>query len=183
MSIRDARREAAIERMADHVLANGLAGSSLRPLARAAGTSDRMLLYYFADKDELLAVTLERVAVRLAGLLDAALPAGTRLAPDLLLGAIWSGMTSPAMQPFLRVWLELAAGSARGDEPHRAIAGQIAELFHGWIADRVDGPDDTRAATASFLFVALEGAMLIDALGRRDLADAGIADAISRSGR
>lgn len=183
MSIRESRRESAIERMADHVLAHGLAASSLRPLARAAGTSDRMLLYYFDDKDALLAATLERVALRLAGLLDAALPAGTRLAPDRLLDAIWSGMTSPAMAPFLRVWLELAAGSARGDEPHRTVSGGIADLFHGWIAERLDVPPDTRAATASFLFVALEGAMLIDALGRRDLAEAGLRDAISRSAR
>lgn len=178
MSIRDARREAAIERMADHVLAEGLAGSSLRPLARAAGTSDRMLLYYFADKDELLAVTLERVATRLAGLLDAALPAGTKLPPDPLLLAIWTGMTSPAMQPYLRVWLELAAGSARGEQPHRSIAGAIANIFHGWIADRLDLPETSRGGVASRLFVLLEGAMLIDALGRRDLAEAGLRAAL-----
>ena len=54
MNIRNDRREAAIERMADHVLSEGLAAGTLRPLAAAAGTSDRMLLYYFADKDELL---------------------------------------------------------------------------------------------------------------------------------
>lgn len=172
MSIRDARREAAIERMADHVLAHGLAGASLRPLAKAAGTSDRMLLYYFRDKDELLAVTLERVATRLAALLEAAVPAGMRLAPETLLQAVWEGMSTPLMQPFLRVWLELAAGSARGEQPQREVAGRIADLFHGWLADRVDDPD--AAAVAAGLFVKLEGAMLIEALGRRELAEIGL---------
>ena len=62
MNTRDERREAAIERMADHVLAEGLAAATLRPLAAAAGTSDRMLLYYFADKDELLTATLARIS-------------------------------------------------------------------------------------------------------------------------
>ena len=54
MNFRNERREAAIERMADYVLSEGLGAATLRPLAAAAGTSDRMLLYYFADKDELL---------------------------------------------------------------------------------------------------------------------------------
>jgi AcrR family transcriptional regulator len=172
MSIREARREAAIERMADHVLAEGLAGASLRPLARAAGTSDRMLLYYFRDKDELLAVTLERVAIRLAALLEAAVPAGTRLPPETLLQAVWAGMSSPELQPFLRVWLELAAGSARGEQPQREVAGRIADLFHGWLADRVDAAEPAKIAAG--LFVRLEGAMLIEALGRRELAEAGL---------
>ncbi|MFN9375915.1 MAG: hypothetical protein ACK564_02585 [Novosphingobium sp.] len=44
MSIRDAQREAVIERLAGHLLAHGLARTSLRQLAQAAGVSDRMLL-------------------------------------------------------------------------------------------------------------------------------------------
>ena len=50
----DSRRTEIVERLADHVLAHGLSASSLRPLAKAAGTSDRMLLYYFADKSEMM---------------------------------------------------------------------------------------------------------------------------------
>ena len=54
----DTRRAAILERIADHILANGLSASSLRPLAKAAGTSDRMLLYYFADKAEIITAAL-----------------------------------------------------------------------------------------------------------------------------
>jgi len=38
------RHDALIDWLADHVLAHGLSASSLRPLAKAAGTSGRMLL-------------------------------------------------------------------------------------------------------------------------------------------
>src|SRR5580693_6683546 len=76
MSIRDERREAAIERMADHLLLEGLGAATLRPLAAAAGTSDRMLLYYFSDKDELLSATLQRLAARMTAQLDEAVPIG-----------------------------------------------------------------------------------------------------------
>ena len=56
------RREELTEAAADYVLDHGLIGLSLRPLAAALGTSDRMLLYHFADKDDLVA-TVFRAAV------------------------------------------------------------------------------------------------------------------------
>lgn len=177
MRVRDQRREQAIDHMADHVLATGLAGVRLRSLAAAAGTSDRMLLYYFKDKDELLAAALERVATRLAGLLDLAFPAGTRLPAAKLLQAVWAGVGAPAMQPYMRVWLELAAGSARDEEPHRAIGGRIADLFHAWIVARLDAPSEIRAQAAALLFAKIEGLALLDALGRRDLVDLALAEA------
>ena len=52
MNIRDTQRAAVTERLSSHILAHGLARSSLRELAAAAGVSDRMLLYYFDDKSE-----------------------------------------------------------------------------------------------------------------------------------
>lgn len=58
----DTRRQQILERLADHVLAHGMQAASLRPLAAAAGTSDRMLLHYFADKEELITATLALVA-------------------------------------------------------------------------------------------------------------------------
>ena len=47
-------RETLLPLLAAYVLENGLADVSLRPLAKAAGTSDRMLLYHFGSKEELV---------------------------------------------------------------------------------------------------------------------------------
>ena len=74
MNIRAKRRDDAVEHMADHLLSEGLSAATLRPLAAAAGTSDRMLLYYFADKEEILSATLRRVAERMLLQLDEAIP-------------------------------------------------------------------------------------------------------------
>ena len=57
-----ARREALAERATDWALEHGLIGLSLRPLAAAIGTSDRMLLYHFADRDDLVGATGPRAA-------------------------------------------------------------------------------------------------------------------------
>ena len=176
MSIRDERREAAIERMADHLLSEGLAGASLRPLAAAAGTSDRMLLYYFTDKDELLAATLARVAERMTASLDQALPPGARRPFDALLAEVWAALGSEAIRPFMHLWLDLAAGAARALEPHRAIAGGIADGFLGWVESRLDvGPEGDRSRSAALLLATIEGLLVLDAVGRRTIADSAVA--------
>lgn len=169
MTTRDQRRAAAVERMADHLLAHGLAGASLRPLAAAAGTSDRMLLYYFADKDELLAATLAAVAGRLTVMLDAALPAGVRLPYDPLLAAVWAAVGSPSLSPYMRLWLELAAAAAGGLQPHRDVAAAIMQGFVDWAGGHLADPDPDAVAR---LLATVEGCLFLDAVGRRDLADA-----------
>ena len=48
------RKKIITEKMADHILSNGLQSSSLRQISAAAETSDRMLLYYFTNKEDML---------------------------------------------------------------------------------------------------------------------------------
>lgn len=177
MTIRDERRQAAIERMADHILAEGLGAATLRPLAAAAGVSDRMLLYYFADKDEVLAATLERIAARMVAQLDRAVPAEPRLSFSVLLEAVWAALDSLSLRPFMHVWLDLASGAARGVQPHRHIAGAIADGFLAWTAARLDHEGDASRFMATF-----EGLYLLKAIGRGDMANAALADLIARPG-
>ncbi len=68
----DDKRALILDKLADHVLAHGLSASSLRPLAKAAGTSDRMLIYYFADKSALIAAVLQHIAGRMVTLMESA---------------------------------------------------------------------------------------------------------------
>ena len=179
MIIRDDRREAAIELMADHLLRTGLAGASLRPLAAAAGTSDRMLLYYFQDRDALLAATLERVAQRLTLRLDAALPEGARLTPQALLCAVWSGLGSDDLQPFMHLWLDLAAPAARGVQPHADIAGAIADGFLKWVESHLETQSVGEAAA---LLATVDGLLLLKAVGRPQIADAAFARLMDAGG-
>jgi AcrR family transcriptional regulator len=181
MSVRTARRNAAIERMADHLLHEGMSAASLRLLAAAAGTSDRMLLYYFVDKDELVTATLERVAARLTGILNGAIPEDKRLAyPDLLV-TLWHAAGSVEVQPYMRLWLELAAAAARGQEPHRTVATAIMDGFTLWTESHLaeDQPDQRTDLSASLL-ANIEGALFLDAIGRRGVAEMAIASIASK---
>ncbi|MEO5937881.1 MAG: TetR/AcrR family transcriptional regulator [Sphingomonas sp.] len=154
--------------MADHILAHGLAAASLRPLAKAAGTSDRMLLYYFADKDELLAATLGEIGARLALLLDAQVGAAApqRFAP--LLTQMREAFRAPAYAPYVRLWLDVAARAAAGDALFVRVGRGIADGFAAWAAARLDAPDDAaRGAQASLLLATVDGMAMLDAVGHR----------------
>ncbi|MFM7403345.1 MAG: TetR/AcrR family transcriptional regulator, partial [Erythrobacter sp.] len=66
-------RETLLPLLAAHVLQQGLDGASLRPLAKAAGTSDRMLIYHFGNKETLVTELLGYIAGLYSGALDAAI--------------------------------------------------------------------------------------------------------------
>ena len=170
---RDLRRAALLDAMADHLLAHGLAGSPLRALASAAGTSDRMLLYYFADRDELLGVVLDHIAARLQGFL--AQVDQTPRAWATLLRLLWDQARTPALRPYLQLMLELATAAGRGEEPHRVAAARIAGGFIDWTAARLDPAKGPAAARAALLLATLDGLVLLDGAGQGAAAEAGLA--------
>jgi AcrR family transcriptional regulator len=169
MGVRDERRTEVLDRVARHLLAAGLPGSSLRSLAAAAEVSDRMLLYYFADKAEVLTLALSQLARDMALVLDRSVPAAPKRAFAPLLREIRVALASPVLRPFMHLWLEIASRAARHEPPYADLAGAIAEGFRSWIAMRLDAASEAECA---LMLAAVEGLVLLDAIGRRDLADA-----------
>jgi AcrR family transcriptional regulator len=168
------RRQAVLESVADHVLRVGLQGTSLRPLASAIGTSDRMLLYYFSDKDELMTETIQLIAGRLLALLEA-----ERIVPEVypvLLQRIYELLIRADIRPFMQVWLELVARAARNEEPFRTITAGIADGFLGWVSGllKVEREED-RPAQAALLLSTVEGLVLLESVGRGNITN----DAVS----
>lgn len=177
MTQRERRQDEVIEALVAYVLARGLAAASLRPLAAAAGTSDRMLVYYFGDKDRLMAAVLGRIAVDMLTKLEAALPDPSPRPQGRLLADLWRAASSPGLRPSMIVFLEAATLAGRGVEPYGAICGEIVQGFMDWASARLDAPDaEQRRRQAAELLTRIDGAMLMDVLGRRDIADAAIGE-------
>ncbi|MFD1189268.1 MULTISPECIES: TetR/AcrR family transcriptional regulator [Phenylobacterium] len=176
MTPRDDRRQATLDVLADHVLANGLAGSSLKALAASAGTSDRMLVYYFETKEGLLTAVLTHIAERMTARMDAALAPGVRLPFGQLLVALRQGLKGPDLAPFMSLWVELAAGATRGVQPHLAVSGAVAAGFLAWVEGHLEPPagQDGREL-AALLLAAIDGMMLLDAVGLGEACDAATA--------
>src|SRR5258705_7316729 len=60
----EARRRELLDRVTDDLAANGLVDFSLRRAARAAGTTHKVLLYYFDGADDLLGQAVYRLRER-----------------------------------------------------------------------------------------------------------------------
>ena len=109
-----ARRAALAEAATDYALEHGLIGLSLRPLAAAIGTSDRMLLYHFADKDDLVATVLRVSTDRSVEEIRALAPAAD--VPGFVVG-FWDASTSGQLERCQRLYVEAAALGLLGQEP------------------------------------------------------------------
>lgn len=175
MRIRAEQRERVIEALVAHLLATGLGQTSLRALAAAAGISDRMLLYYFTDKADVMACVIGRIADGFAAGLEAALPAQP-MAPEQLLAAASQLVRSPAMQPSMRLWLDIVAAAARQEAPFPAISARILDQFLDWLDARIDRPPGPqRRQLAALVLAVIDGLALFDTSGSGDQADAATA--------
>jgi AcrR family transcriptional regulator len=158
-----ARRERTLAKAADYVLAQGLEGLSLRPLATALGTSTRMLLYDFESKEKLVDEVLAEIRRRLAELL-AELQSGSDAAATLR--GVWEWASAEERAPFMRVFFEtyvhaLAHPEAHADRGRAMVDDWLRFLGSRWQPEALD------PATAT-LFVAVIRGLLLDRLTAPD---------------
>ena len=170
-------RETLLPKMAMHVLAHGLSSASLRPLAKAAGTSDRMLIYHFGSKATLMDELLEYMALRYAEVLESAFPPGRAVSNGQCLERVMTVTRKPEFQPFLRVWWEAVAGGAAGETQWRDSNGKVMDILLAWIETHLPADEPDPASTARLMLTIIEGAQMLEAVGRRDIADLAIAKA------
>ncbi|NRA29912.1 MAG: TetR/AcrR family transcriptional regulator [Parvularculaceae bacterium] len=137
MADRFEQRERVTELLVDHVLATGLAETSVRQLAKAAGISDRMLIYYFESKNNAMTRVLLAGADRLKAVLEQSVPEGTKLAPPMMFMGIATALRQPELQPYMSLWIDIVAAAQRHPEPYAPIASAIGTLFLDWLEDRM----------------------------------------------
>lgn len=168
-------KESLLPPLMAHVLSEGLGQASLRPLAKAAGTSDRMLIYHFGTKERLLKDLLAHVAEVYAAMLDAAMagsaPPATR---GELLTRILAQNADPAMAPFMQLWWEIVAGSARGLPGFRDAAEAMVAKLLAMLEAMMPPGDPDPAGGARLLLAAIEGAAMLAAVGHLETARQGL---------
>ncbi|MEM7798367.1 MAG: TetR/AcrR family transcriptional regulator [Chloroflexota bacterium] len=154
------KKQLAIANIGGFLLENGLNENGIRLLAKAAGTSDRMLIYYFGSKDELMNQVLGAIAAGFSSQLDAGLGLHIREA-DQLLEELTQFVMLPAFQPAVQLWFELVGLAARGKEPYASNAKLLAKNWIMWIESRLEGE---QIAAATDLYAHLEGRVMLKIL-------------------
>jgi AcrR family transcriptional regulator len=112
------RREELAEQATDYVLAHGVIGLSLRPLAAAIGTSDRMLIYHFGSKDALIAEVIVRATTRSVRVIKS-LPPGRTVRVGV--NRLWQAIVDPELDRCQRVYIQAAALGILGADPYRKV--------------------------------------------------------------
>ncbi|WP_328783262.1 TetR/AcrR family transcriptional regulator [Streptomyces canus] len=137
-----ARREELATLATDYALDHGLIGLSLRPLAAAVGTSDRMLLYHFAGKDDLVATVL-RISNDRSVEVVRALPRSRNVRTAVL--DLWRASTSEESDRCHRVYVEAAALGLLGREPYVSVVREANERWVEALADHLVAAGCTQA--------------------------------------
>jgi AcrR family transcriptional regulator len=167
-------KEALLPPMAAHVLAHGLGGASLRPLAKAAGTSDRMLIYHFGNKETLIGDLLEYIAGVYAHALEMALGDEKPATRQDCFARILAQGRQPAMQPFMILWWEIVAGSARGLPGYKDAAEKMIARQLDWFEAQMPEGDPDPAGGARYLLTLLEGTLMLGTVGHARTAREGL---------
>lgn len=169
MSKNDTRRAEIIQRLTDYVLTEGLSAASLRPLAKAAGISDRMLLYYFTDKAEIITAVLEQISARLVGLMSER-AASVPLPLEDLRRQLSALLFEDALWPYMRIWLQVAARAAMGDAFYRGVGEQIGRGFLDWGKMQLKAESAAQLEVdAARLLVSMEGMLFLKSIGLDDV--------------
>lgn len=150
------RRDEVAQAATDYVLEHGLVGLSLRPMAAQLGTSDRMLLYHFDSKDDLVATVL-RISNDRSVTAIRALPPATSVRQAVL--DLWAAVTRPELDRCQRVYVEAAALGLLGREPYVSVVREANAVWIAALADHLAASGMPRRLAARAV-VLLDAAMM-----------------------
>ena len=158
------RRQTIVAAAAQHLIQNGMQNSGLRAIAKSAGMSDRMVMYYFETKEELVSEALLMIGQSLSEGTKAALPPGKNSAKQVL-DALLEAMHNPEGELVMRLWFEIVGLAMRDQQPYKQTA---ATLLEGWEDQIREALRTDQKHRAREVLAALEGRLMVHLLSGSD---------------
>lgn len=126
----------------NYLLKNGLDETGIRTLASAAGTSDRMLIYYFGNKESLITDVLYDLANKVIKEIVEEIGSHKRDAKTLI-ADLDKALARPDFSDVMKLLLEAIARAARNIEPFRATVVSVYSRWHDLVDQRLLDPANT----------------------------------------
>ena len=170
------RRDELLDQVTDHVLVQGLIGLTLRPVAAAIGTSDRMLIYHFGSRDSLVSAVVARSGARAVAAVDA-LPGAPSVRAAV--NRLWASYDAEPLNSCLDVYVQAAATGLFGSEPYLSEARASNDRWAAALRDylvRSGAPPRRVARIVTLVDSALYGFHLDLATDRPDELARGVDD-------
>ncbi len=160
------RRQELLEATLAYLLRHGLADLSLRPLAAAAGTSARLLIYHFGSRERLLAAVLETLQGRLRDSFSEVLAARAAEDGEPPLKTFWKWATSRRNFASLRLLYELQILAAQNP---KSYARYLRRNSRDWIElVQTALPAEERSAALATLLVAVFDGLFLELMSSGD---------------
>ena len=149
---------------------DGLSQLTFGRIAKRLDISDRIVVYYFATKDDLIGEVLSAMGAELQQTLAPAFSA--RAANHLeLVRATWPLLAQPAADPVFALFFEASGLAAIGREPYRSLVPQLVDAWIAWASEFVRGPPARRRAEAEAAIAVIDGLLLLRQLAGSQAAD------------
>ena len=153
-------REEILEGAIAAVFADGLSRLTFGALARRLGISDRIVVYYFPTKDDLVGAVLGAIGGQLQVALGPALadPVRDHLA---FVEAAWPTLARRKVDPVIAVYFEASGLAAAGVEPYRSMAADLVDGWITWAEQSIAGDTERRRTEALAAIAVLDGLLLL----------------------
>jgi AcrR family transcriptional regulator len=161
--VADERRPAELlDAIAGYLVKHGVAEMSLRPLAKAVGSSPRVLLYYFGSKEKLVVRALAQLRDRQRGAFGG-LREQRHDTPSDACRAIWQQMSAPQSEVLFKFFFETYALALRHPRRYGDFLKSAIEDWLEFVAEpmiRMGYPEKEARAFASIVIAGFRGFML-----------------------
>ncbi|MEZ5144539.1 MAG: TetR/AcrR family transcriptional regulator [Acidimicrobiales bacterium] len=154
----------------DVAFEEGLSRLSFGRVAKRLGISDRIVVYYFPSKDDLVGSVLLAVGAQLQETLGAAFASPAKDHVELLRAA-WPVLARPDADPVFALFFEANGLAAAGREPYRTLVPELVEAWITWVAGFLTGTAARRRAEAETAIAVIDGLLLLRQLGGPEAAD------------
>jgi AcrR family transcriptional regulator len=160
------RKQELLENLLGYLLENGVADLSLRPMAAAAGTSARLLMFHFGSKEKLVTEVLAEMQTRLQHSFTrlSAIQPGARPVP--LLRAFWDWALEEENFGHLRLLYQL---QILATQENAVYAGYLEGNSMNWLAlIQAALPQPQRDSALATLFCAVFDGLFIELMSTGD---------------
>jgi AcrR family transcriptional regulator len=149
---------------------DGLSQLTFGRIAKRLGISDRIVVYYFPTKDDLIGEVLYVMGAQLQETLAPTF--STPVAGHVeLLRAAWPILAHPQADPVFALFFEAGGLAAIGREPYRSLVPQLVEAWIAWASEFISGTPARRRAEAEAAIAVIDGLLLLRQLAGSKVAD------------
>lgn len=163
-------REEILEAAVATAFADGLHRLTYGRVARHLGTSDRMVVYYFPAKADLVGAVLVALGARLQESLAPAVraPAADHVA---LVRGLWPHLARAEADPVFALFFQATGLAAARSAPYAELVPLLVDAWTEWAADSLTGDAATRRLEAEAAVAMVDGLLLLRQIAGPDAAD------------